>query len=247
MPKICSAMIFSVFLAHGQPAGNIRSADIITTAHVWTDIQPYLMAAGDRYSKPGNERITGAGTISRGEPAKVAATSVVVTWEFPGKIRFDEAGGPSSFNSSAPVQSGLLSPSLNDLIETLVEDTFDGFLSAHAGDSSTRVLGKGFRWQDHPGQFVDIVQITSKSNVKATAALTTKEYRFDSGTKLLLMATYRSASKAQVEVTFSNWQNIQGQLIPKTIVRTENGSIVFSLNLGVITVGAKSNDGKFGN
>ena len=246
MPKLCSAMIFSAFLAQGQPAGNIRSADIITTAHVWTEIQPYLISAGDRYYKPGSERIVGTGTISRGDPAKVAATPVVVTWEFPGKIRLDEASGPSSFNPSAPVHSGL-TPSLNDTIETLVEDTFDGFLSAHAGDSSTRVIGKGFRWQGHPGRFVDIVQITSKSNVKGTSTLTTKEYRFDSGTKLLMMATYRSTANAQVEVTFSNWQNIQGQMIPKTIVRSENGAVVFSLNLGAVSVGAKLNDGKFGN
>ena len=246
MLKMFSATIFFAFLAQAQPNGNGRNADLINTSHVWTDVQPYLVSAGDRFSKTGSERVIGTGTISRGDPAKVAATAIMVTWEFPGKIHLDEASGSSKFNSSAPILSGL-TPSLSDTLETLIEDTFDGFLSAHTSDSSTRVIGKGFRWQGRPGQFVDIIQVTSKSKVKGVSSWTTKEYRFDSSTKLLLMATYRSTANAQVEVAFSNWLNVQGQMIPKTVVRTENGVIIFSLNLGAVSVGAKLNDGKFGN
>ncbi len=245
MRKVFLVTISVGFLAQAQ-SNNSTSGDRITPAHVWSAIQPYLISAGDRFYKPGNERISGTGTISRGDPGKVVATSVQVTWEFPGKIRLEDGGVSSTFNPSAPNPSGK-SSSVSDTLETLVEDTFDGFLSAHAGDSSTRVIGKGFQWQGHPGQFVDIVQVTSQSKVKGNSILTNKEYRFDSRTKLLVMVSYLSATKAQVEIIFSNWQNVQGQMVPKSIIRNENGVMVFALNLTTLTVGAKINDGKFDN
>ena len=246
MPKIVLIIVSVGFLAQAQSNGNGNKGDQVSPAHVWGAVQPYLISSGDRYYKPGKERVVGIGTISRGDPARVTATPIQVTWEFPGKIRLEEGEQTSTFDSSAPGQSAI-SAVVSNTLETLVEDTFDGFLSAHASESSTRLVGKGFQLQGRPGQFVDIIQVTSRSKVKGNSILTAKEYRFDSRTKLLVMVSYRSSANVEVQITFSNWQGVQGQMVPKSIVRMENGAILFALNLASFNVGPKANDGKFNN
>jgi hypothetical protein len=242
--RLGTRLAFAILLAHAAWAqsGNSNNPKI-PPASVWTAVQPYLIAAGDRYYKPGHERVVATGTIVRGA---AAAVPVQVTWEFPGKVQIEESGSITTYNSASPNQPNRSSAQM-DTLETLVEDTIDGFLTAHAGNAGTHVIGRGFQVDGHPGQFLDIIRLTAKSGVRPSATTTIKEYQMDSRSRLLAVTAYHTATNVAVAVSFSNWQNTQGQLLSKTIVRSENGVAVFTLNFITVAYSAAANDGKFGN
>jgi len=205
--------------------------------------QPFLLASGNRLQRPGSERVTVVGSVSRnqGQP-----TPIQVTWEFPQKIRIDERRAPIVFDQGNPAQRSP-DPQSTDTTETLLEDSVEGFF-ANLREGSTRLLGSGFRLQGaaQGTPSYDIVETWNRSKIRGGEAQTIKRYWFDRSNHLLSRVVYGSAVEGQlVEVFLSDWRDVQGERIPFTIERKEGGSTTLLLRISSATVSPRIADGLF--
>ena len=209
-------------------------------------------ACGNRIEKPGAERIVGAGTIvRRATPNAVASApaNVAVVLEFPGRARVEEAGqtSPAAFNVDAPVLGK--GQDVEDLLELLVEDFSDGFFRVAISEGSMRWVGGNFRSLDEPGRYFDIVEASYRTKVRGSAAEQVKRYYFDSSTKLLAKVVYRQANSrgvVNIESEFGDWTRVNGQAIPRRMVRREGGVEMLRIQLPQVATTAAVNDGSFG-
>jgi hypothetical protein len=221
-----------------------RAPEYLGLNQVWTVVQPYLLAAGERYQKPGKERITAAGnlTANQGQP-----TPVQVTIEYPRKVRIDQSRGSTTFDGSSPSPQVPRDPHESAILETLVEDSLDGFFHAHRTGSnhylgSFRVRGAG---EESPAYA--IMEIWTKSPFRGGQQSIAKQYWFDRRTKLLSRVVYRSGPGGSViEVFLSDWYEVEGEMIPLTIERKEAGGTTLRLQLTSVLVSPKATDGAFG-
>ena len=221
-------------------------------------LQPRLLESlntlGDRLEKPGKERLTLAGTLTRideGEP-----TAVVATLEFPDRLRLTMQRGAQSrvitFNEGQVRGiDGTLDGRERDLVETLLYDTVEHFFSAQGEGAATRFLGSHFRADDgtqanYTGPFYDIYQTTEDLGFGETLRQQTKVYCFNSETQLLERVAYQvESSKIPVEILMSSWSQIQDQRVPMRIVRKAQGQTVLTFVVNSVSLGPKLDDGIF--
>ena len=145
--------------------------------------QAFLLVSGSRLRGPGKERITAVGSVTREQGA---ASSIEITWEVPQKIRVDEGGPTILYDRQNPNQPVPPDRRTADTIETLLDDSLEGYF-ANLRERSSRFLGSGFRLQGAgpPAPSYDIVEIWSRSRLRPDASTTVKRYWFDKRTKLL--------------------------------------------------------------
>ena len=141
-------------------------------------------------------------------------------------------------------------------LESLVFDSIDHFMAAHLTGKPLRFLGDRFRLDDgtnpkYTGSYYDIYQITEPqfdANYVKKEALQEKLYFFNSDTHKLERITYQIADKkekVEVLVELSGWQKLDGQVLPTSLTRYENGKPTITLTISSLALSTRANDETF--
>lgn len=228
------------------------SSNYLTSSAVPPNARGYLSVLGNRIQISGNERITLVGTVT--DRSGTGPAQVVM--ELPGNVRLDRqlsSGGPLTFSATAGiVNAASVAQADLDILESLASDSHEAFLYGFGQKIGHRLLGTGFRTDDgknpnYKGPYYDIYEAVG-AVAAANNAVRQKWYFFDTGTMLLAKTRYllkRSGAELTVETQFTNWVSQKGQALPGQIVRTENGTAVFTFKTAQSTVGPVLADGLF--
>lgn len=207
--------------ASGKRAAYVRRGSL-SPKLVW-----HLNALGDRLEKPGRERLTLTGTLSRANDSQ----EVIAVFEFPERLRLTMQKGNQTrvINFDGEKAKDVVE---EDLIETLVYGTAEHFFSTQMQGMSTRLLGSRFSLHrgstaDYNGPYFDVYKVADTSiNDREQVKL----YYFNSDTLLLERVVYeitRNGYTIKVEERLSDWTREQGQQVARRIERFENGESVF--------------------
>jgi len=218
----------------------------VSLDQVPSSVQGFLLASGTRLRRPGKERITAAGSVARnqGQPSPIQ-----VTWEVPHRVRLDEGPAAVIFDRGNPAQAPAPNEETADAIETLIEDSVEGFFASLRGGTA-RFLGSGFRMRGAPpsSPSYDIVEVWTRSRLRGSEVTTIKRYWFDKRTKLLSRVVYRPGAVPGgelVEVFWNDWRDVQGEKIPFTIERKEGGRTTLLVTISSAVVSPQAADGRF--
>lgn len=218
-----------------------------------------LKAAGDRMERPGKERLVMAGSLTRGGDSQ--ASPVRLIFEFPGRLRFEEQAGARNrvviFDGRGGAAGGQAPGGADEeLIQTLVYDSVEHFFAGQMRGVATRPLGPDFRAEGdilaggEGGPSYDVYEVTETVSAGGEAREQTRLYYFNSGTRLLEKIQYqlvRNGAEARVEVRLGGWHEVQGQMLPASVVRLENDSPVLTLSITSTSIAPRAADGIFGN
>ncbi len=214
-----------------------------------------LNQMGDRLDKPGKERITITGTLTRADDTQPLDVSIVL--EYPDQLRATVGKGNQSrvmtFDHQRARGAGSAISSIErDLIEMLVYDSADHFFSTQIQRKATRFLGNRFRAEDASpdNPAYDVYEVLDEINTSRQTRSQSKRYYFNSNTLLLEGVRYsieRNGSEIPVDIQLSDWQGTQGQAFPRRIVRLESNQPVLSLTISSMALSAKADDGIFAN
>ena len=153
-----------------------------------------------------------------------------MTWQLPLKLRIDEGSTSVVFDGRGTAQILPASNRDADTVETLLEDSLEGFLENQSTAGSAQFLGSGFRDGDSKTlQFFDVFHVMFPSKFRGSEI--SKTYYFSSDSHLLARVTYKAHSGAAVQVNLYDWQDVQGSKVPHVIERLENGIVTMRLNL----------------
>lgn len=212
-------------------------------------------AHGDRMLKPGKERMVLAGTITR--PASGSEPFQLVR-QLPDLTRLDVQGAGTGapaigFDGSAPwTTAGRFEAGDSGLIESLVYDTPERFFFMQAQGVPARKLGANFRMDGktgtpYSGPCYDIYLAVDSVRTANGTKLQPKYYLVNSSTLLLERIQYRDASAGNVsiETVISDWLTVNGNRVPKTILRLEKGVEVLRLTVNSAAFGPAATDGAF--
>lgn len=227
----------------------------------WPQLYSALDAYGDRLEKPGKERLTAVGTISNADTTANEKVPVRLVLEFPDKLRIEKQ---KAGKTETTIFDGKLKIKLGDVLkqeeekelESLVFDSIDHFMAAHLTGKPLRFLGDRFRLDDgtnpkYTGSYYDIYQITEPqfdANYVKKEALQEKLYFFNSDTHKLERITYQIADKkekVEVLVELSGWQKLDGQVLPTSLTRYENGKPTITLTISSLALSTRANDETF--
>jgi hypothetical protein len=208
-----------------------------------------MFALGNRLQVIGKERTILVGTFAEASGSHQAQ----VTWEAPGRIRFDRTNQPSLvYDDVVGLQNASsVSSSDADVLESLLDDSPESFLYGFRQDKAYRLLGTRFRTDDgktpnYQGPWYDVYAVVGLALAKPGNPRTEKFYYFDSVTGLLWKTVYLLAGAVKVSTEYNNWTgNTSGDPFPGQIVRRENGSAVFTFTIAAASVGAEAHDGVF--
>lgn len=252
--RLAVIAVLGLLLLKGQtPIPSIVTAsasDYIAPTRLPSGPRECLMALGDRIQKPGKERLTLIGSHTEGKSAVVAQ----LTWEVPGRIRYDRNGTVSLISDTSGVLNAIpLAAADQDILESLLFDTAETFLYGFVKGRAQRPLGRRFRADDgkalnYAGPWFDIYQAFVTVVTSTGSPVRQKHFYFDSDTQLLTKTTYvinRGSKDVSVTTEFNKWSNNNGQTTPGQIVRREGGVTVFTLDVISAAVVAKSDDGLF--
>ena len=200
---------------------------------------------GDRLEKAGKERAVYAGTLQRGGEDR--ATLFTLIWELPGRLRLDDYGRQqvTLFDGETVSRSESVSSAFDEeLLETLVFDSAEHLFVSQMQGAGTRSLGSRFRLTEdsraeYDGPAYDIFEVTEANPIRKESVAQTRQYFFNSDTQVLELVRYRvskNGSEVPVEVRLENWQRVDGQSFPRSIVRLENGTAVIRLSISSITI-----------
>jgi hypothetical protein len=233
---------------------NARASGLLARDMLPPQLRGAIDALGDRVVRPGNERVSSNGTLTKG----TAATAVRVTRELPNKLRIENIGsGPGrviGFDGNAAWASdGLLGDDDANMIETINDDSAEAVLYGLQSGSSVRVLGEHFRTDhgaaaNYRGPWLDLFEMFGVITQRAGTVHRQKHLVFDSNSKFLLYVRYkllRASSTVTSQTEWSGWQNVNGQAVPARVGRRENGIEVWNLSLNQIAIGPALADGSF--
>jgi hypothetical protein len=224
---------------------------------IWPQLRPLLDAHGDRWEKPGQERLILTGTME--SPARAGKIPVQLILEFPDKARLEkQIDGKQQvtiFDGKSKFKLGeALSPEEADELESLVLDSADHFLAGHMQGFAFRHLGTRFRLDDgsvadYKGPYYDIYQMTDQLPQENEGFLPqNKRFYVNSDTQLLERVSYqltRNGRPVEALVQYAGWQKERGQQIQNSITRTENGKPAFELTVNAIRLSPRADDGIF--
>jgi hypothetical protein len=212
-----------------------------------SELKPYAIALGQRLQRPGKEKIAVEGAITYFGEDPPRTEAVRITWQFPLKIRLDQNGSQLTFDGNNPVQAMPATRRATDTIQTLLEDSVEGFFALQKNRISRRYLGSGFKLEgakeSDPG--MDVVLMTFPDNFRGKEP-TLKSYWFDSSTNLLGVVAYTSSSGAVTHIVIDDWRDVAGEQFPFCIERWEDNKLTMRLILDSAAFTAGSNDGSFG-
>jgi hypothetical protein len=258
-PRTAASAVEEKAVSQVEGAGRSRSTgepampeEYVRPRAIWPQLRAALAVIGDRLERPGKERLSMTGTLTR-TVESTAQTPFVLVREFPGFMRLEEQDGAqrrvSVFSGRADAQSNHTRREADD-IETLVFDTAEHFFTAHAQQGVLmRHLGNRFRLDAvADNAFYDLYEMTDEVKLGGDTRRQTKVYALNSDTLLLERVSYereRDGQVVRVEVRLGDWRREQGQMSPRHIERMEDGRVVFALDINSVAVGTRADDGAF--
>jgi hypothetical protein len=209
-----------------------------------------VVAMGDRLQKPGKERVVITGTLTQSGKT----SSAKISCQLPNEFRIDQTGRSFGFSGTGSWDAaGSLAAADEDLMETFLDDSPEATFFALLHTARVRVIGLRVRMDDgttphYSGPWSDIFQVLGPSQSRSDRAARQKNYYFDSQTQLLSEVRYRilrAGTTIEVKSQRSNWATVNGQAVPGTITRIENGKTIFTFNANITTLSAAASDGTF--
>ena len=212
-----------------------------------SELKPYAIALGQRLQQPGKEKIAVGGTITYFGEDPPRTEAVRITWQFPLKIRLDQNGIRLAFDGNNRGKAMSAARNAADTIQTLLEDSVEGFFALQKDRISRLYLGSGFKLEGAKGSDsgMDVVLMTFLDNFRGNEPIL-KSYWFDSSTKLLGVVAYTSSSGAVTHIVIDDWRDVAGEKFPFRIERWEDNKLTMRLMLDSAAFAAGSNDGSFG-
>jgi hypothetical protein len=240
-----------------SPASANRSSyirrSLLSPQLVWN-----LSALGDRLERPGKERLSVTGTLTR--PGDPQPAEVVALLEFPGRLHLTIQKGIQTrvITFDGELAKAVGSPldfGEQDLIETLVYGTAERFFMTQMQGQATRFLGARFRIDEgasdkYSGPYYDIYQVADQIKTSTTQREQEKLYYFNSETLLLERVSYkinREGAEVKIEEMIGGWTKEQGQQVARRIERLENGKSAFVFAVRSAGLGSRLGDGVFTN
>lgn len=236
-------------LASAQRPAYVRRSNL-SPRLVW-----HLNALGDRLEKPGRERLSVTGTLSRATASQTEEVAAI--WEFPERLRLTVQKNNQTrvitFDREAKAVGDPPDAAERDLVETLVYGTTEHFFATQMQGQATRFLGSRFRLDDgsstgYNGPYYDVYKVAYQIRTGDESRERLKLYYFNSETLLLERVSYeihRNGAAVKVEERISGWTKEQGQQVARRIERFENGSSVFVFIVRTAALSARVNDGVF--
>ena len=201
-------------------------------------------AIGSRLFIPGQERLVaiGAYTDNTGNHRAQLVT------DLSGKMRLD-LDGVKALGLDTTVWSASVgqASAASSVVESLTDDTAEGFLANVANGGALRLIGQRFQLGTSlGGGSLDIYEMAKPPAKGTLGGERVKQYCFDSTTHLLRRVRYRDATKGSlIETVFDGWHLSNGQAAPSSWTRLENGSTVFTLTATTTAFAATASDGYF--
>lgn len=218
----------------------------------------HLKALGDRLEKPGRERLSVTGTLTRATESQTE--EVIAVFEFPERVRLTTQKGNQTRvltfdGEQAKAVGNPLVVAEQDLLETLVYASAEHFFNTQMQGQATRFLGSRFRLDDgssadYSGPYYDVYKVAEQVKTATEPIERLKLYYFNSDTLLLERVSYeldRNGSTVKVEERLGGWTREQGQHVARRIDRFENGKSVFVLTVRTAGLSARADDGVFNN
>jgi len=237
---LCSGLL--TLSLHVQ-AGSFGSADFAPKETV-SVLKPYAAALGRRLQKPGKCKISAAGTLTRQDTLGQRTESIRITWQYPMKIKLEQAGSTLVFDRHNPAPSVTADPTAANILQVLLEDSVEGLFALHQSGAVRRYLGSGFKLEgskeSDPG--VDVL-LLSYPDIFQKKKVIQKAYWFDSHTKLLGVVGYTSSSGIPTHIVIEDWRDVGGEKVPFRIERWENNKRVLQINLESAAVLDGAEDG----
>ncbi|HKO45276.1 MAG TPA: hypothetical protein VJU84_18525 [Pyrinomonadaceae bacterium] len=202
--------------------------DRIHASRLRPQVRVLLQALGSRISERGKERVTLMGVLT------LAGTSqpIVVVHEFPNRLRISSINGLLiSFDAR---ESAAASPNAETrpLLDSLYYDSAESFFIAQWRGAATRFLGGRARAaESDDGPEYDIYEVIDEDGSRGSDHARTKKYFFNSDTQVLEIVRYqiqKDGEMVSVETRLGDWHKVEGQHIPGTVTRFENGRVVLS-------------------
>lgn len=180
------------------------------------------------------------GTIVRGTAAPV---NFQMRFEPPERIRIEEQGAPvAGFDGRDHWKAGATpQKSDRDLLETLVYDSAERFFVLQANGSATRRLGGPFRERNgaaYTGASYYLYQVVDQLQHGEPRAQT-KVFLINSRSLELQRVRYHLPNGTRVETRYEGWRDVNGQWIPATATRLENGVQILRINLVAAATAAR--------
>jgi len=224
---------------------------------IWPQLHSALDAYGDRLEKPGKERLIAVGALSSANTTDNEKVPVRLVSEFPDKLRIEKRKGnkidTTIFDGKMKVKIGdTLESQEEEELEALAFDSIDHFMAAHMLGKPLSFLGDRFRLDDgaaanYTGPYYDIYQIAEQqfdANNNSKETVQQKLYFFNSDTHKLERITYKKGT-VRVAVELAGWQKLNGQVIPTSLRRFEDGRPTITLTINTVALMPRANDGAF--
>lgn len=234
---------------HGQGAGPARKPYPFRVLP--SRLLPQLRAAfeilGDRLHRPGKERLTLSGTLTR----EGVSRPVQILYEPPHLLRISDAGlSLLTFDEREAMRGGRAADAhAGALAETFFYDSAEHFFFAQARGAATRLLGSRVRPEEaaegYDGPSYDVYEVREEVALGPSAVARTKRYFLNSDTQLLEVVRYEIQTErglVPVEVRVGGWQTVQGQRVPNRVTRLEGGRGVLSFSADAAELSPRGSD-----
>jgi hypothetical protein len=192
-------------------------------------------AAGDRFTKPGKERLQGTAEVRVNGNASRTLRFVL---QFPRRLRIEGDGVKATFRPDKQ-WSGQLPEDVQQLAETLLFDSVDGFLASQFLGGATRHNGSGYA-DPASGQAFDIFTVSTIRPTRSGLREVPAQFWFDSS-RGLLVRVVRLGS----EVVYSDWREFDGNWVPMTVARRVAGDTTVQVNFAPPGFASAQDDGLF--
>lgn len=242
--------VFAVGALAALWADNGKKPTLVSPHQLSSQQRFLLKGSGDRYEKAGKERLVLSGSIDDyNNGSKSGSASARITIEFPDQAKIENlvTGERVNFDGSVLQKStGQASKQELDLMETMVNDSTDGFFAAALRGAAVRSLGTHFKTNDAGNTvYCNLFELYDTVKIRGATQVNIKTYCFDSTTGLLRTVSYESGG-VKVQTRFSNWTTVDGQAVPQAISRTENGKQTFGFAATIAATASTALDGLFG-
>lgn len=250
--SILSMGILVVAQQPQTPGNNSQpSLDYLRTASLTHKMLLYRSALGDRFDKPGKERVVLLGSLTKGNSPPVP---ISILRDIKGNARLDDQSpngrslgfdGLSVWSSKAPVAQDDL-----DLMESIQHDTVETLLFA-AQKPGTAIREEALRAKTEgiPGRnYYDVYIVRDTIQFDGKPHLVAKTFLVDSDTQLLDRVTYkilRNGVQVRFDTRIAGWLLIGGQRYPAIVERFQSGVRTHLLNFSTASTLPNAIDDSF--
>ncbi len=195
----------------------------------------HLRALGDRARVEGSELTVYDGTWLNSSNNSV---SVRLILQLPLLVRVEGVGGQGTvlaFDGSQVRAKAAVLLADEQLMETLVHDTQEGFLHAIAA-GGFRIIGYGYGNGPNSTVKYDVFEVAVPAATAMGNPIRTKWFYFDSSSGLLARTVYEDGRGNTMESRFSAWGEVAGSYYPGRIERYEGSTRIFTFTSQTLSV-----------